>query len=85
MRILLKSLAWIMIVGGGLGHPIVYGLLIAHHLQPQHINYEGYIIPQEIYMMTFGAIGSVTGGAMLLILLDIQRHVRTDTTIKDRF
>jgi len=84
-RLVLKVLAWITIIGGSLMHPIIYGLMILHHLDSNMAKFEAYLIPQEFYLMIFGIIGSITGGAVLLILLDIQAHVRSDSNVAKKF
>lgn len=76
MRFFLKILAWITIVGGFLAHPIIYGMMISHHLRSESLKYEGYLVPSEYYLMIFGMIGSVVTGAILLLLLDIQQRLK---------
>ena len=84
-RPVLKALAWVTIVGGTIAHPIIYGLMIAHHIDPRHAQYEAYMVPMDSYLMIFGMIGSVTGGAILLILLDLQQRSKGDGDIVNRF
>ncbi len=84
MKAFLKILAWTMIVGGGLAHPIIYGLMIIHHLNSRFSALEAYLIPQEAYEMIFGIISSVIIGTILLILLDIRDRL-TDNHPASRF
>ncbi len=72
----LKIVAWLVILGGVLLNPITQGILILHHLT--NLKFEAHLIPMEIYLTIFGAIGSIAGGATLLVLLDIRHHVRVD-------